>query len=59
MPGRLIWRSSVGYGLFAKYRIIFVDSAGTTVWTKTGHSADGVVEKLAIGVPGNGWKTAP
>jgi hypothetical protein len=42
---------SVGYGLFAKYRIIFVDHDGATVWTKTGHSADGIVEKLAIGVP--------
>jgi hypothetical protein len=42
---------SVGYGLFAKYRVLFVNSDGATVWTKTGHSADGVVEKVVIGAP--------
>ena len=42
---------SVGYGLFAKYRVVFVNREGSTLWTKTGHSADGVVEKMMIGVP--------
>lgn len=42
---------SVGYGSFAKYRIIFVNSDGNTLWTKTGHSADGIVDKMMIGVP--------
>jgi hypothetical protein len=42
---------SVGYGSFAKYRIIFVDRNGSTLWTKTGHSADGIVDKMIIGVP--------
>jgi hypothetical protein len=42
---------SVGYGLFAKYRIMFVNDDGNTLWTKTGHSADGIVDKMMIGVP--------
>lgn len=42
---------SVGYGLFAKYRILFVNEDGATVWTKTGHSADGIVDKFVIGAP--------
>jgi hypothetical protein len=40
---------SVGYALFAKYRFLFVDAAGATIWTKTGHTADGQVEKFAVG----------
>ncbi|MDX1932430.1 MAG: hypothetical protein SFU56_07480 [Capsulimonadales bacterium] len=42
---------SVGYGLFAKYRMVFVNERGSTLWTKTGHSVDGVVDKIMVGVP--------
>ncbi len=40
---------SVGYSLFAKYRFLFTDADGATIWTKTGHTADGQVDKFAIG----------
>jgi hypothetical protein len=40
---------SVGYSLFAKYRFLFTDADGATIWTKTGHTADGQVDKFAVG----------
>ena len=40
---------SVGYGLFAKYRFLFIDAEDRVIWTKTGHTADGMVDKFAIG----------